>query len=68
MNTYHIRIGDDPWCRWTGCAAGQSIMEKSGRVTCSHTSQRKALAAAKKLRPHFKRGRVRVFEGQCEEA
>jgi hypothetical protein len=62
---HHIQIGDDSWCNWTGCQAGMDIMQKTGRITCDHPSQAAALRAAKALRPHFKRGRVKVIPGRC---
>ncbi len=67
QKTHHIMIGDQPWCQWSGCKAGQDIMAKIGRhITCSHSSAAAAKRAAQDLRPHFKRGRVKVVAGQCE--
>ena len=65
-HAHHIIIGDhDTWCDWTGCQAGQDIMAKAGRVMCSHESAAAAQRAAKALRPHFRRGRVKVVAGDC---
>lgn len=63
---HHVTIGADPWCDWTGCTAGQDITRKIGRhIGCGHTSAAAAARAAKALRPHFRRGRVKVVAGPC---
>lgn len=61
----HIMIGDQTWCDWTGCQAGADINRKVGIVTCSHGSTAGALRAAKLLRPHFRKGVVKVVAGRC---
>lgn len=62
----HIKIGDDTWCNWGGCQAGRDIDAKVGKhVTCGHKSMAAAKRDASLLRPHFKRGRVKVVEGDC---
>jgi len=71
MAKHHLVIGRDtvdPWCVWTGSQAGQSIAEKAGRPTCDHSSRAAADRAAAKLRPHFRRGAVRVVAGPCPHA
>lgn len=66
--THHIQIGTtgDTWCDWTGSQAGQDIMKKTGPVMCSHSSAAAANRAATLLRPHFKRGRVKIVAGECQ--
>lgn len=70
MAKHHIVIGKaaDTWCEWTGSQAGREINEKAGRVTCDHSSLAAALRGAKALRPHFRRGAVRVVSGRCPHA
>lgn len=63
--THHILVGDTTWCDWTGCKAGQDINHKAGDVTCGHSSGAAAQRAAKALRPHFRRGAVKVVAGDC---
>lgn len=68
--THHIQIGNSgTWCSWTGTQAGLDIMRKAagpgGQITCSHSSRAAAQRAAALLRPHFKRGAVKVVPGQC---
>lgn len=73
MTTAHITIAGRPWCGWTGCQAGQSIVAKvrkegfSDAMTCGHRSLRSAKAAAKALRPHFTIGSVAVASGPCPD-
>ncbi len=62
---HHLTINGDPWCGWTGCEAGQDINAKAGDVTCGHASGASARRGAQALRPHFKRGAVRVVPGEC---
>ena len=69
MNTHHhLTVGDQPWCDWTGCKAGQDIDAKAGGHTCGHATGASAQRAAKALRPYFKRGAVRVASGPCPQA
>lgn len=67
MAQHHIMIGDTTWCDWTGCKAGLDIQAKTGRITCGHDSAAAAKRAAQALRPHFKRGRVKVIAGPCPQ-
>jgi len=62
---HHIQIGDTPWCDWTGCQAGRDILAKVGPTSCGQPSGAAAKLAAQALRPHFKRGRVKVVAGPC---
>lgn len=71
MAKHHLTIGRDkpePWCNWLGCDAGRSIGAQSGVECCDYSSRAAAEAAAKKLRPHFKRGAVRVIPYPCPNA
>jgi hypothetical protein len=61
----HIEIGSTPWCEWTGCAAGMIVAEAAGVHLCGFETVKEAEEAARKLRPHFKRGRVKVVRGEC---
>lgn len=70
MAKHHLTIGreqPEPWCRWLGCKAGQDI-NLVAEVSCDHSSRAAADRAAKKLRPHFRRGAVRVVAGPCPHA
>jgi hypothetical protein len=67
-NPHHITVGGDTWCQWTGCQAGLDINRKVGDVTCQHRSKASAMRGAQALRPHFKRGAVKVVTGICEHA
>lgn len=62
---HHITVGEQSWCEWTGCQAGADIATKAGQHTCGHTSGRSAQRAAQALRPHFRRGAVKVVAGSC---
>lgn len=63
---HHITVGDDTWCQWGGCQAGRDIDAKVGsHVTCGHGSKTAALRAAALLRPHFRKGAVKVVKGDC---
>jgi len=66
--THHLMIGDQSWCSWTGCVAGMDIMKKTGHITCDQPSGAAAKRAAQALRPHFKRGAVKVVAGACDHA
>lgn len=70
----HILIGSEPWCNWLGTEAGRKIAMKveaanqgSGiaahDVLCECNTTRKTRRIAQALRPHFKRGRVKVVRG-----
>lgn len=65
MTHHHIMIRGDTWCDWTGSQAGQAINAKAGQVLCGHHTKAGALRGAKALRPHFKRGAVKVVAGDC---
>lgn len=63
---HHIMIGDTPWCDWSGCQAGRDIMTKIGQhITCGQPSGAAARRAAQALRPHFRKGAVKVVAGHC---
>ena len=65
-NHHHIKVGDDPWCDWLGSQAGQRINTAVGKdCLCGHWTAASAKATASLLRPHFKRGRVKVVAGRC---
>lgn len=66
--TYHLTVGGDSWCSWTGCAAGQCIADKAGVRSCHYASRAAARQAAAALRPHFRRGSVKVVDGDCPHA
>lgn len=68
MALHHLTIAGEAWCDWTGSIAGQAINAKAGGVCCSHATLTAARTGAKALRPHFKRGRVRIVEGECPQA
>lgn len=71
MAKHHLTIGrtkPEPWCNWLGCEAGRSIGAKAGVECCDYSSKAAADAAARKLRPHFKRGAVRVVATPCPNA
>lgn len=66
----HIAIGDSTLCEWSGCAAGAEKVRAASQVlgkpcTCGHGTMASAQRAAKVLRPHWKRGVVRVVRGPC---
>lgn len=68
-NPHHLRIGPDTWCDWLGCTAGQKInAAEGGKLTCESVSRAQAERVARLLRPHFKRGRVKVIPGPCPHA
>lgn len=62
---HHIMVGKDHWCDRTGSTAGMDINNKAGGVLCGHDSLKSALAGAKALRPHFRRGVVKIIAGPC---
>lgn len=64
-NHHHLTVGGDSWCERSGSTAGAAINEKAGRVLCGHLTKSGAERGAKALRPHFRRGVVRVVAGQC---
>lgn len=72
---HHIMIGADSWCNWSGCEAGRKIQDRASAesgiarhdLMCGHLSRKGAERVAKALRPHFKRGRVRIVQGACPE-
>lgn len=68
QNPHHLTVGHEPWCNWTGCHAGRQVMEKTGLVRCGYGAKASAERAASKLRPHFKRGTVKVVAGECSHA
>ena len=53
------------WCEHAGCQAGAQVVHETGVYQCSYPTRKEAEEAAKKLRPHFKRGIVKVGTGQC---
>lgn len=53
----HIAVEGEPLCSY-------SIWQSRGEL-CGHNSKASAIEAARRLRPHFKRGRVKVVEGRC---
>lgn len=73
---HHIMIGRDSWCNWTGCVAGQRIQAQASAesgiapfdLMCGHDTRAGAERVAKALRPHYRRGRVRVVPGNCPES
>lgn len=60
----HIMIGDQPFCTWTGCKAGQDIAAKAGVRFCGQVSIAAAKRNAKLLAPHFK-VKVQAVAGPC---
>lgn len=68
MRQFHLTVGHEPWCGWSGCQAGRDVMAKAGHVTCGQPTAAAAKRAAKALRPHFKRGTVCVVTGPCPNA
>ena len=65
---HHLTVNGQPYCGWTGCQAGRDIAVKSGVDHCSHTTKASAERAAFRLRPHFRRGAVKIAPGTCPEA
>lgn len=53
----HIQVGESTLCK---CP-----LAKHHGCYCDYPSVTEARQAAKTLRPHFKRGRVKVVAGEC---
>lgn len=67
MTHHHIMIRGETWCDWTGSQAGLAINAQAGDVQCGHHTRASADRAAKALRPHFRRGAVKVIAGDCPQ-
>lgn len=62
--TYHLVVGDNAFCIWLGCSAGQRIAKQAGVHTCDCGSRNDARDAARRLSPYF-RVPVKAVRGPC---